>query len=37
MELKRELVMDLLPLYLPDEVSAETRRQIEEYLKKTRS
>jgi hypothetical protein len=33
MQVKREMVMDLLPLYLADEVSAETRAIIDEYLK----
>ena len=33
MEVKREMVIDLLPLYLADEVSAETRAMIDEYLK----
>jgi len=33
MNIPKHLVIDLLPLYLADEVSDETRRLIEEYLK----
>jgi anti-sigma factor RsiW len=33
MDIPRHLIIDLLPLYLAEEVSAETRTVIEEYLK----
>jgi len=33
MEITRNVILDLLPLYLADEVSADTRALIEEYLK----
>jgi hypothetical protein len=33
MEITRDVVLDLLPLYLADEVSADTRALIDEYLK----
>jgi len=32
-KIPQHLILDLLPLYLADEVSAETRNLIEEYLK----
>jgi hypothetical protein len=32
MEITRDVVLDLLPLYLADEVSADTRALVEEYL-----
>jgi len=32
MEITRNVILDLLPLYLADEASAETRRLVEEYL-----
>jgi anti-sigma factor RsiW len=32
MEVTRDVVLDLLPLYLADEVSADTRTLVEEYL-----
>ena len=32
MEVTRNVVLDLLPLYLADEVSADTRTLVEEYL-----
>jgi len=33
MEITRDVVLDLLPLYLAEEVSADTRGLVEEYLK----
>lgn len=33
MEVKRNVILDLLPLYIADEASAETRALVEEYLK----
>jgi hypothetical protein len=33
MEITRNVILDLLPLYLADEVSADTRALVEEYLK----
>ena len=33
METTRDVILDLLPLYLADEVSADTRTLVEEYLK----
>ncbi|MBN1454497.1 MAG: hypothetical protein JW963_25995 [Anaerolineales bacterium] len=33
MNIPKHLIIDLLPLYLADEVSADTRNLIEEYLK----
>lgn len=33
MTVTRDVVLDLLPLYLADEVSADTRRLVEEYLR----
>ena len=33
MEITRNVIIDLLPLYLADEVSADTRALVEEYLK----
>jgi hypothetical protein len=32
MEITRNVILDLLPLYLADEASAETRKLVEEYL-----
>jgi hypothetical protein len=32
MEISRNVILDLLPLYLADEVSADTRALVEEYL-----
>jgi hypothetical protein len=32
MEITRNVILDLLPLYLGDEVSADTRALVEEYL-----
>jgi len=32
MEITKNVILDLLPLYLADEVSADTRALIEEYL-----
>jgi hypothetical protein len=32
MEIPRNVILDLLPLYMADEVSAETRALIEKYL-----
>jgi anti-sigma factor RsiW len=32
MEITRNVILDLLPLYLADEVSADTRAIVEEYL-----
>ena len=32
MEITRKVILDLLPLYLADEVSADTRALVEEYL-----
>jgi hypothetical protein len=32
MEITRNVILDLLPLYLADEVSADTRALVEEYL-----
>ena len=32
MEITRDVILDLLPLYLADEVSADTRALVEEYL-----
>ena len=32
MEITRQVILDLLPLYLADEVSADTRTLIEKYL-----
>ena len=32
MEITKEVILDLLPLYLADEVSADTRALIEKYL-----
>lgn len=32
MEITRDVILDLLPLYLADEVSADTRTLVEEYL-----
>ena len=32
MKITRNLILDLLPLYVADEVSAETRVQIDKYL-----
>ena len=32
MEITRKVILDLLPLYLADEVSADTRTLVEEYL-----
>lgn len=32
MEITRNVILDLLPLYLDDEVSADTRALVEEYL-----
>lgn len=32
MEITRDVILDLLPLYLADEVSADTRALIEKYL-----
>ena len=32
MELTRNVILDLLPLYMADEVSVETRAMIEKYL-----
>ena len=33
MEVTRDVILDLLPLYLADEVSADTRALVEEHLK----
>lgn len=33
MEITRDVILDLLPLYLADEVSADTRSLVEGYLK----
>ena len=33
MKITRKVILDLLPMYLADEVSADTRALIEEYLK----
>ena len=33
MEITRDVILDLLPLYLADEVSADTRTLVKEYLK----
>ena len=33
MEITRNVILDLLPLYLADEVSADTRALVEKYLK----
>jgi len=32
MEITRDVILDLLPLYLADEVSADTRTLVEQYL-----
>ena len=32
MNIKREVILDLMPMYLADEVSAETRALVEKYL-----
>jgi anti-sigma factor RsiW len=32
MEITRDVILDLLPLYVADEVSADTRALVEEYL-----
>ena len=32
MEVTRDVILDLLPLYMADEVSADTRALVEEYL-----
>jgi anti-sigma factor RsiW len=32
MEITRDVILDLLPLYLADEVSADTRALVEKYL-----
>jgi hypothetical protein len=34
MEITRNVILDLLPLYLADEVSADTRALVEEYLER---
>ena len=34
MEITRNVILDLLPLYLANEVSADTRTLVEKYLKK---
>ncbi len=36
MKITRDVILDLLPLYLSDEVSADTRAIVEEYLEKDR-
>jgi anti-sigma factor RsiW len=33
MEITRDVILDLLPLYVADEASADTRALVEEYLK----
>lgn len=33
MKITRDVILDLLPLYLADEVSADTRALVEKYLK----
>ena len=33
MDITRDVILDLLPLYLADEVSADTRALVEQYLK----
>jgi len=34
MEITRDVILDLMPLYLADEVSEDTRALVEKYLKK---